>query len=44
MSRKLFGGAITVVGTAAATARHLLWYVSYQVDGNSRADDFAPLR
>ncbi|MFL5827139.1 MAG: hypothetical protein ACJ76V_11505 [Thermoleophilaceae bacterium] len=31
--RKLIVGAIEAVGVAAGVARHVAWYVSYQIDG-----------
>jgi hypothetical protein len=31
--RKLIVGAIEAVGVAADVARHVAWYVSYQIDG-----------
>ena len=36
MSRKLLDGAHEAIGAAAGVARHLLWYVSYHVDGRVR--------
>jgi hypothetical protein len=36
MTRKLLDGAQEALGAAAGVARHLLWYVSYHVDGRVR--------
>jgi hypothetical protein len=36
MARKLIGGAAGAVGLAAGAARHLAWYLSYQVHGRPR--------
>ena len=36
MARKLLGGAASAVGLAAGVARHVAWYVSYQVHGRPR--------
>ncbi|HEX8854748.1 MAG TPA: hypothetical protein VF752_04035 [Thermoleophilaceae bacterium] len=33
--RKLIVGAIEAVGMAADVARHVAWYVSYQIDGGA---------
>jgi hypothetical protein len=41
MTRKLIDGARDAVGVAAGVARHVIWYVSYQVDGTARDDDSA---
>ena len=41
MPRKILGSALAVVGAAAGVARHVAWYVSYQVDGSARDDEFA---
>ena len=38
MTRKLIGGALEAVGVAAGLARHVIWYVSYQLDGRARED------
>jgi hypothetical protein len=38
MTRKLIGNALGAVGVAAGLARHVLWYLSYQVDGTTRID------
>jgi hypothetical protein len=38
MTRKLIGNALEAVGVAAGVARHVLWYVSYHVDGTTRHD------
>jgi hypothetical protein len=39
MARKLLGGATGVLEVAAGLARHVVWYVSYRVDGTARTDD-----
>ena len=46
MSGKLLGGAIGVTSAAVAVARHVVWYVTYQVDGHNsaRVDDYANRR
>ncbi len=36
MGKKVFGGALGAVEAALDVARHLAWYVSYQVDGRAR--------
>ena len=36
MAKKLIGGATGALGLAANVARHLAWYVSYQVSGRAR--------
>ena len=36
MAKKLVGGAAGVVAFAADVARHVAWYVSYQVHGRPR--------
>jgi hypothetical protein len=36
MTRKFFGGAAGALGLAAEVARHVAWYVTYQIDGRSR--------
>jgi hypothetical protein len=40
MSGKLLEGATGVCAAAAGLARHVVWYLSYQIDGSagSRAD------
>jgi hypothetical protein len=35
MTRKLIGD---VIDAAAGVARHVIWYISYQVDGTTRED------
>jgi hypothetical protein len=40
MAKKVLGGAASAVEMAVGVARHLAWYVSYQVDG--RAHDAEP--
>jgi hypothetical protein len=35
MTRKFIGGAVEV---AAGVARHVIWYLSYQMDGTTRDD------
>jgi hypothetical protein len=35
MTRKFIGGAVEV---AAGVARHVFWYLSYQMDGTTRDD------
>jgi hypothetical protein len=36
MKQKLIGGALEAAAVAAGVARHLIWYVSYQMDGTTR--------
>jgi hypothetical protein len=36
MRQKLLDGAQEALGAAAGVARHVLWYVSYHVDGRVR--------
>jgi hypothetical protein len=36
VGQKLIGGALEAVGVAAGVARHVAWYLSYQVDGTAR--------
>jgi hypothetical protein len=38
MTRKLIGNALGAVGVAAGVAQHVLWYLSYQIDGTTRID------
>jgi hypothetical protein len=35
MTRRFIGGAASV---AAGVARHVIWYLSYQMDGTTRDD------
>ena len=39
MAKKLFGGAVGVLGLAVGAVRHVAWYVSYQLDGTARDSD-----
>lgn len=39
MARKLLGGAQEALGAAAGVARHLVWYVTYHIDGRPREDE-----
>jgi hypothetical protein len=41
MARRLLGGALGAVGAAAEVARHMIWYVSYQLDGTTHEDESA---
>jgi hypothetical protein len=36
MARKLIGGAVGAVKLAAGAAKHVVWYVSHQIDRRSR--------
>jgi hypothetical protein len=36
MTRRFFGGAAGALGLAAEVAKHVAWYVTYQIDGRSR--------
>jgi hypothetical protein len=38
MGKKVFGGALGALDVALGMARHLAWYVSYQLDGRARDD------
>ena len=38
MGKKVFGGALGALDVALGVARHLAWYVSYQLDGRARDD------
>ena len=42
MTKKVFGGALGAVELALGVARHMAWYLTYQVDGRARDD--APQR
>ena len=39
MAKKVFGGAVGVLGLAVGAVRHVAWYVSYQLDGTARESD-----
>lgn len=36
---KLLGGAQDAIGVVGGVARHLIWYLSYQIDGTAREDE-----
>ncbi len=36
MAKKLLGGAVSAVEIAADVARHVAWFLAYQVDGKSK--------
>jgi hypothetical protein len=36
MARKLIGGAVGAVKIAAGAAKHVVWYVSHQIDRRAR--------
>jgi hypothetical protein len=36
VTRKVLGGAVTALEVALGVARHVAWYLSYQVDGTAR--------
>jgi hypothetical protein len=38
MGKKVLGGALGALEVAVGMARHLAWYVSYQLDGRTRDD------
>jgi len=42
MAKKVFGGAVGVLGLAVGAVRHVAWYVSYQLDGTARDDPESP--
>lgn len=37
MTRKFIGGALEAAAVAAGVARHVIWYVTYQMDGTTRS-------
>ena len=41
MTRKLIGGAVEAATVAAGMAKHVIWYLSYQMDGTTRDDSRA---
>jgi hypothetical protein len=42
VAKKLFGGAASVLELAYGAARHVAWYVAYQVDGRARQAEREP--
>jgi hypothetical protein len=36
MAIKLLGGAVGVLGLATDVAKHVVWYVTHQIDGRPR--------
>jgi hypothetical protein len=38
MKRRVIGGAVEAAAVAAVVARHVIWYLSYQMDGTARDD------
>jgi hypothetical protein len=42
MARKLLTGAANAASLAAAVARHVAWYVNYQVHGTAKAEERPP--
>jgi hypothetical protein len=38
MTRKFIGGAVEAAAVAAGVARHVIWYLSYQMDGTAHHD------
>jgi hypothetical protein len=36
MATKLLGGAVGVLGLATDVARHVVWYLTHQIDGRPR--------
>jgi hypothetical protein len=36
MARKVLGAAANACSAAVSVARHVVWYVSYRVDGRAR--------
>jgi hypothetical protein len=38
MTRKFIGGAVEAAAVAAGLAKHVIWYLSYQMDGTTRHD------
>ena len=41
MSRKVIGGALEAAVVAAGLARHVIWYLSYQMDGTTHDESHA---
>jgi hypothetical protein len=39
VTRKVLGGAVSALEAAFGVAKHVAWYVSYQVDGTTRDSD-----
>jgi hypothetical protein len=35
MTKKVLGGAVSAVELAVGVARHVAWYLTYQVDGRT---------
>ena len=42
VTRKVLGGAASAVELAYGVARHVVWYLSYQVDGKARDAEAEP--
>jgi hypothetical protein len=42
VAKKLFGGAVNALELAYGVARHVVWYVAYQVDGRARETERDP--
>jgi hypothetical protein len=42
MARKLLTGAASVISLAAGAARHVAWYINYQVQGATRTEKRMP--
>lgn len=38
MTRMLIGGAVEAAAVAAGVARHVIWYLSYQMEGTTREE------
>ena len=36
VAKKLVGGAVGVLGAAAAAVRHMAWYIRYKAEGTAR--------
>jgi len=36
VAKKVLGGAVSALELAYGAARHVVWYVAYQVDGRAR--------
>ena len=41
MPQKLLESALAVAAAAAGVARHVVWYLSYQVNGSARDGEFS---
>jgi hypothetical protein len=42
VAKKVLGGAVSALELALGAARHVAWYVAYQVDGRAREAEREP--